>query len=958
MKKTFFLAFLMLGIFQAAKAQNGRIEGALMDQGDSSSIRSATVSLLLQSDSSIVTNTVSGNKGVFSFSNLAPGNYIVQVNALDYQEYLSFITLSTSSPNKNLGRLSLVKKGKDLAVVTIIAKAPAVTQKGDTSQFSASEYKVNPDATTEDLIKKMPGITVAKDGTVTAQGDQVKKVTIDGKDFFGDDASAALKNLPSEVVDKIQVFDRLSDQAQLTGIDDGNSVKAINVVTKTGVKNGQFGRIYGGYGTDNRYMAGGNVSFFNNNRRISLVGNFNNVNQQNFGSQDLLGLTSSGGRGGGGGGGFRGGGNNFLVGQQNGISSTNAFGINYNDLWGKKLKVSGSYFFNNSHNNNESLVKTETVGDYKQFITQDGNTTTNNNNHRLNMRLEYNIDSSNTLIMVPSISFQSNNSYGNSSLQTLNGFSDSVNNSLVRSDADRNGYNISNNLYFRHAFPKKGRSLNLGFNLNLTKNDGDYITDGRYRFYDNSGGFLSDSTQNQHTNSNSNSQSYGGSIDYTEPLSKNSLLQFEYRPSVQYSKADQEAYLYDGSKYSLFDSTLSNLFNNTITTHRGGITYRYSKGRDVMFFAGLNYQQSRLESDRIFPTVTNVDQKFSNFLPIAMYRKKISAYSNIRLFYRASVNFPSVTQLQDVLNLSNPLSVSSGNPQLKQSYSHFLMARYSYTNTKTNKSLFANIYLQAANNYISNAVYIASADSTIQHGVVLKKGSQLTKPVNLNGYQSLRSFFTYSMPIKPIKTTLNLNAGFSYSRLPGQVNYMPTTTNNYVYNAGVVLASNISQYIDFNLSYNVNFNNAQTKSILATNSNYVNQVAGLQVNLLSKNGWFIQNDVSNQTNSGLASGLNQNFWLWNAGIGKKFLKKQAGELKLSVFDLLGQNQSISRSVTESYIQDTRSTVLQRYFMLTFTYSLRNFGKGKASGGNQGGFYPGGGHGGPGPGPGGMGGHGF
>ncbi|MBS1927073.1 MAG: TonB-dependent receptor [Chitinophagaceae bacterium] len=957
MKKTFFLAFLMLGIFQAAKAQNGRIEGSLMDQGDSSSIRSATVSLLLQSDSSIVTNTVSGNKGVFSFSNLAPGNYIVQVNALDYQEYLSFISLSTTSPNKNLGRLPLVKKGKDLAVVTIIAKAPAVTQKGDTSQFSASEYKVNPDATTEDLIKKMPGITVAKDGTVTAQGDQVKKVTIDGKDFFGDDASAALRNLPSEVVDKIQVFDRLSDQAQLTGIDDGNSVKAINVVTKTGVKNGQFGRIYGGYGTDNRYMAGGNVSFFNNNRRISLVGNFNNVNQQNFGSQDLLGLTSSGGRGGGGGG-FRGGGNNFLVGQQNGISSTNAFGINYNDLWGKKLKVSGSYFFNNSHNNNESLVKTETVGDYKQFITQDGNTTTNNNNHRLNMRLEYNIDSSNTLIMVPSISFQSNNSYGNSSLQTLNGLSDSVNNSLVRSDADRNGYNISNNLYFRHAFPKKGRSINLGFNLNLTKNDGDYITDGRYRYYDNSGGFLSDSTQNQHTNSNSNSRSFGGSIDYTEPLSKNSLLQFEYRPSVQYSKADQEAYLYDGSKYSLFDSTLSNLFNNTITTHRGGITYRYSKGRDVMFFAGLNYQQSRLESDRTFPTATNVDQKFSNFLPIAMYRKKISAYSNIRLFYRASVNFPSVTQLQDVLNLSNPLSVSSGNPQLKQSYNHFLMARYSFTNTKTNKSLFANIYLQAANNYISNAVYIATADSTIQHGVVLKKGSQLTKPVNLNGYQSLRSFFTYSMPIKPIKTTLNLNAGFSYSRLPGQVNYMPTTTNNYVYNAGVVLASNISQYVDFNLSYNVNFNNAQTKSILATNSNYVNQVAGLQVNLLSKNGWFIQNDVSNQTNSGLASGLNQNFWLWNAGIGKKFLKKQAGELKLSVFDLLGQNQSISRSVTESYIQDTRSTVLQRYFMLTFTYSLRNFGKGKASGGNQGGFYPGGGHGGPGPGPGGMGGHGF
>lgn len=954
MKKTVFLALLMLGIFQTTKAQNGKIEGTLVDQADSSLIRSATISLLLQSDSSTVANTVSGVKGSFSFNNLAPGNYIVKVDALDYQELLSFITLTSSSPDKQLGKLSMQKRGKDLAVVTIIAKAPAVTQKGDTSQFSASEYKVNPDATTEDLIKKMPGITVAKDGTVTAQGDQVKKVTIDGKDFFGDDATSALRNLPSEVVDKIQVFDKLSDQAQLTGIDDGNSVKAINVVTKSGVKNGQFGRVYAGYGTDSRYMAGGNVSFFNNNRRLSFVGNFNNVNQQNFGSQDLLGVTGSGGRGGGGG--FRGGGNNFLVGQQNGISNTNAFGINYNDQWGKKLKVSGSYFFNNSHNNNESLVKTETMGNFKQFISQDGNSTTNNNNHRVNMRLEYNIDSNNTIIMVPSINFQSNNAYGLSTLQTLNGQADSVNNSRVRSDADRDGYNISNNLYFRHAFAKKGRSLNLGFNLNLSKNDGSYITDGRYRFFDNSGAFLSDSTQNQHSISNSNSQSYGGSIDYTEPLSKNSLLQFEYRPSVQYSKADQKAYLFDGIKYSVFDTTLSNLFDNTTTTHRGGITYRYAKGRDVMFFAGLNYQQSHLESDRIFPTSINVDQKFSNLLPIAMYRKKLSAYSNIRLFYRTSVNFPSVTQLQDVLNLSNPLSVNSGNPQLKQSYNHFLMTRYTYTNTKTSKSFFANIYLQAANDYISNAVYIAQADSTLQHGVVLKKGSQLTKPVNLDGYKSLRSFLTYSMPIKPIKTTLNLNAGFSYSRLPGLLNDLPTTTHNYVYNAGVVLASNISEYVDFNLSYNINFNNAETKSLLTTKNNYINQVVGFQMNLLSKNGWFIQNDITGQSNTGLAAGLNQKYWLWNAGIGKKFLKKKAGELKLSVFDLLGQNQSVSRSVTESYIQDTQSVVLQRYFMLTFTYNLKNFGKGKAaSGSNQGGYYPGGGHG---PGPGGMGGHGF
>src|SRR5205814_4507080 len=174
---------------------------------------------------------------------------------------------------------------KQLGEVTVITKTPPTQQKGDTIQYNASQYKVNPDANAEDLIKKVPGITVDKDGTVTAQGEQVKKITIDGRDFFGDDATAALRNLPSEVVDKIQVFDRLSDQAAFTGFDDGNSQKSINIITKSGIKNGQFGRIYAGYGTDDRYSAGGNTSFFKGDRRISLVGNFNNINQQNFASQ-------------------------------------------------------------------------------------------------------------------------------------------------------------------------------------------------------------------------------------------------------------------------------------------------------------------------------------------------------------------------------------------------------------------------------------------------------------------------------------------------------------------------------------------------------------------------------------------------------------------------------------------------------------------------------------------------
>lgn len=932
MRRIILATLLMSFIASASFAQTGIIKGNITDGSDSRSVQGATVSLLLQADSSIVKTVLTDSSGQFLLDNLAADSFIVKVSSINYQEYISFITLRNNE--KDLGTLKLVKKGKDLAVVTIVAKAPPVTQKGDTSQFSASQFKVNPDATTEDLIKKMPGITVAKDGTVTAQGETVKKVTIDGKDFFGDDASAALKNLPSEVVDKIQVYDRLSDQAQLTGFDDGNSVKAINVVTKTGIKNGQFGRAYAGYGTDGRYNAGGNVSFFKGDRRLSFVGNFNNINQQNFGSQDLLGITSSGsGRGGGGRGGPGGGGtDNFSVGQSSGISKTNAIGINYSDKWGKKVNVTGSYFFNNSINDNDYIKNTQTLTNPNIFTNESGTSHSTNYNHRINLRLEYKIDSSNSLFIIPSVNFQKNNSSSSSSLFSYKSVGDSTQTSLGSISNNRNGYNIRNNILFRHSFAKKGRTLSFGLNTTFSKNDGDGINDVFYRFFDTTGVNSTDSVQNQFSDNHTSGYTIGGNVAYTEPIGKKGQLQINYSPSVQKNKANQETFNYDGAKYTDFDSSLSNRFDNKITTNNAGLTYRLSRSKDEQFAVGVNFQNSKLESERIFPVGARVDQSFTNLLPNLMWRKKFSAKSNIRLFYRASTTVPSVNQLQDVVNPTNPLRVSIGNPDLKQSYTNFLSARYSYINSKTSQSFFANIFMQTAANYITNAIYTASKDSVIQQNNVLKRNSQLTKPINRDGYNSINTFFTYSIPVKKLKTTINLNAGFGYSRLPGQVDYINTITDNYTYNGGIVLASNISEYVDFNISYNANFNNANTSGRNATQNNYVNQAIGGTLNLLDKKGWFIQNDVSSQIYSGLSGGLDQHFTLWNAAIGKKFLKNHAGELKLSVFDLLKQNQSVTRTVSGIEIVDSQSKVLQQYFMLTFTYNLKNFGTPKASAG--------------------------
>ena len=940
MHKYFFFSICILLSGFSAHAQKALVSGMALDKSNRAGIGGASITLKENKEGSSLKSTTANAKGEFSFSEVDYGQYTINISAVGY---LSLQTnVEVAQADYKLSDLVLDKDNKSMENLTVIAKAAAVSQKDDTTQFSASQFKVNPDATTEDLIKKMPGITVDKNGTVTAQGEQVRKVTVDGKDFFGDDAAAALKNIPAGVVDKIQVFDKLSDQAQLTGIDDGNSQKALNIITKSGLGNSQFGRIFAGIGTNETYSAGGNASFFKNDRRISLVGNFNNINQQNFGTQDLLGITGNnnrgtmggagGPRGGMSGGAYRGPGapaESFTVNQTNGINTTNAIGINFGDKW-KNTTITGSYFYNNSSNNNESSSRTN-IFEGNQFGFQINDAIADNFNHRINARIEHKIDSNNMLFFIPSISFQTNKSNNKATINSYLNADDSLFNSNNASVNDRNGYNIRNNVMFRHSFRKKGRILSLGITQNHTKNDGTTNIDGNFRFYNNDGTpVLPDSIQRQFIDATSNGESWSGNFTYNEPFGKKgkSQVQFEYNPGIQKNNSDQQTFKYDGTAYALFDTSLTNAFNNKILTNNGGITYRFTRSKDEQLSFGVSYQQSQLKSERTFPVVTSVNQTFSNILPNANWRRKISNYANIRMFYRATTIFPTINQLQDVVNLSNPTAVSTGNDSLKQSYTHYFGGRYTYTNTKNNRSFFTGMFVQKSADFISNATYITSKDSTIQSDVIIKKGSQFSKPVNLDGYVNLRSFMNYSFSVKAIKTTINLNASLFYSKLPGMINYILTNTTTFQYNAGFTIASNISQYVDYNINYNAAINKAQTIGSVTTNNNYVNHNLSGSLNLLSKSGWFIQNELTYQVFDGLSGGFDQNFTLWNAAVGKKCFKEKTGELKISVFDILKQNQSVGRNITNTFLEDTRNMVLSQYFMLTFSYNLKNFGAAK------------------------------
>lgn len=906
----------------------------MVDADSSLPLAKGTLRVIPQKDTNRVKVVLADTKGFFEVTDLNPGNYTVSFSFTGFDPAEKAITITNASVD--LGEVLMFRKLKTLGDVTVVGRTPPARQKGDTTELNASAFKVNPDASAEDLIKKAPGITV-ENGQVTAQGEQVRRVTIDGRTLFGDDATAALKNLPAEIVDKIQVFDRLSDQAQLTGVDDGNSEKSINIVTKANMRNGQFGRIYAGYGTNDRYATGGNVNIFTGSMRLNLIGLFNNVNQQNFSGEDLLGVSGAanqgrGGGGRGGGGGFRGGGGNFAVGPQPGIAKTNAAGINYSDQWlDKKMEVSGSYFFNNSNTRANSETNRERFlsGDTSQFYKERRLNQTENVNHRFNMRLEYKMDSNNTLILSPRVSFQNNRAFSNTTGANTNFLDQLINNTQNTRQSNTEGYNLSNDLTYRHAFAKRGRSISISVNTEANRRNSEINLDASSGFVKT--GILELDTIRQKTDNLTNGYSLGGNLAWTEPVGKNGVIQLNYNPRYTNNKADQANNFFDKDKasYTIFDSTLSNKFNNTVMTQNAGLSYRLGD-RENQFSVGMNFQQTELNSDQVFPITTQVNKQFTNWLPNLQYRKNFTKQSNLRVFYRTSVNQPSVNQLQNVINNSNPLFINTGNPFLNQSYTHFIATRFNATNTIKGRSFFAGVFYQQASDYITNGIFLASKDSLLARDIVLNKGAQLSKPINLSGYRTLRSFINWGFAIRPLKSNLNLSAGLNYGRTPGQLNGVNNYSNSFTYNLGATLASNISEYVDFNLNYSANFSQVKNTLQPLLNNKYYFHSAGLKINLLSTNGWFILNDIANQQYSGLADGFNQSFWLWNVSGGKKFLKDRRGEVKLTVFDLLKQNQSISRNVGDGYIEDVQTDVLQQYFMLTFTYTLRNFGSGASS----------------------------
>lgn len=928
----FWLSFLCALKLQAQV----KISGTVFDKSDQSPLTGVGVLLLNAKDSTFVKGTATDENGRFEIA-ANSGKYFLKYTFLSYKTLV--VPIEVRKGDITVSKVFLEEEAKELKSVVIEQTAVRAKQKEDTTEFNSAAFKTNRDATTEELIQKMPGITI-ENGTVKAKGEDVKKVLVDGKPFFGSDPNTALKNLPAEIVDKIQVFDQMSDQSRFTGFNDGNEQRTINIITKPNRNNGVFGKVYGGYGylDAHRYHAGANLNWFKGNRRISVLAMSNNINQQNFSIDDLMGLTGNIGGGGMGRMRMMGGGmrpdmlqnsplGNFMVGQQGGISTAHAIGINYSDQWSNKVKVTGSYFFNLTDNNNSSSINRQYFarGEASTLYKENSSSATRNINHRFNFRFEYAIDTNNSLFITPKISIQQYNQ--KSATVGVNSLSsgDQISSLSSRYNAQNLGYNASLNTLFQHKFTKVGRTFSIDITGGVNNSDGQGSLNSQNDYT-----LLQDTVElNQQADSKTRNYTGTATVSYTEPVAELSMIQFSYTPYYNWSKRDKNTFDFDtlSESYNTRNSQLSNYFENIYMTHKAGFAYRLrNKNETFNFSAGVNFQYAELVGDQLFPFESKVRKTFNNVLPNASLKYNFSKQGSIRVNYTTTTTPPTITQLQNVIDNSNPLFISTGNSNLKQDYRHNLNIRFNNVDPVTMRMFFGFTSFTYTLNYIGNSTTIALKDTLLQNNVLVNAGAQLTKPVNLLNSINLRSFLGYGLPVKVIKCNLNFHAGVTYSRTPSLINGSENLSNTVNVMGGLVLASNINEKIDFTINYMANYNVVKNSLRQQQNNNYFFHNADVRFNWNCWKGLVVNTTLNNTLYAGVAQGFNQNFFLWNASLAYKFLRDRSLEIKASVFDILGQNNSISRTVNETYVEDVRTQVLQRYVLLTVTYNLRYFKK--------------------------------
>ena len=927
MKYLFTLA-LLLGTTLVSFAQNkiGTVKGVISDTAGNRNLASATINILDGKDSSLVTFSRSRENGSFEIPKLDGGNYVLLVSYTGFNKIQRSFSISADKPVHDFGSIAMTSVNS-LADVTVTASPVQI--KGDTIEYNAGSFKVlKPNAVVEDLLKKLPGVEVDKNGTITANGQEVKRVLVDGKPFFSNDPKLATKNLQADMVNKVQVFEKKSDKSEFTGFDDGNSEPTINLTLKADKRVGVFGKLSAGYGTEKRYQANANLNSFKKGEQISFIGQANNINQQGFSLMDAL--SFSGGMGGASGGNIgravnmMSGGSGLNVagpggaGSTQGITGTQSAGLNYNNFKNSKLDFTSSYFFNGTHNLYDYNTRRETfLGDTSQVYYEPGKQKKDNYNHRLNLGLDWKIDSNNSIKITPTFTYQNTENRNSRTYQTFGEKGNMLLDGMSNTTSENSGYNFSTTALWRHKFAKKGRTFSVEGKVGRNQSDG---TGTQYTRNSNLVGLSRKDTLDQRSTSDAVANSYSVNASYTEPLSRRSLIEINGYYNHSDNNNDRRTYNYNKNTaaYDLLDPRYSNLFDNDYNYAGAGLNYRENRtGWNYAF--GATAQHAELTS-LVKGKTDPVNQSFWNILPNAQLQISKNRYRNFRANYNGATSQPSVTQLQPVEDISDPLNITRGNPALKQSFRNNLRLSYNSFDPYTMKSFFV---MASASNTVNAIVNVDS---------FFRNGGKLTTYKNANGVYSLSGNGNIGLPLKIFRTKANLSltSGASYNQGMGYLtDSAKALRSNRITN--LTLRQNVSvnytykELFDISLGGGINWSRARYTLQPTQNTNYFTYTTSFDFTVYLPAGFVLNSDLDYYANTGRAAGYNTHFTLWNASVSRSFLKNKKGDLKFSVYDILNQNTGVTRNTGTNSIEDISYNVLKQYFMLTFTYSLSKFG---------------------------------
>jgi hypothetical protein len=920
---------------EAQQHKKVEIKGSIVEKSTREAIEAATVRLLSGKDSTMKAGVASGNNGQFSLKNIPPGAYLLHVSYVGYESLYQPLQITGASATVDIGKIEMDENSVLLGEAVVTAKAVEVTVREDTVEYNADSYKVTEGSMLEDLLKKMPGVEVGSDGTVTVNGKQIKKILVDGKEFFSDDPKVAAKNLPAKMVDKVQTYDRKSDMTMMTGFDDGDEEAVINLMVKPGMKQGWFGNAMPGYGSKDRYEGNLMVNRFINNDQFSIIGGLNNTN--NMGFSDFASSMFSG----------MGGGGRFGMGGPgagNGITQSGNIGTNFNKEFSPKFTVGGNVRYSHSDNDAESYNETENIrpdGNSYDFVTSQSNTA--NDNMGLNLRMTWNPDTLTQIIFRPDISYSKTQQNETGDSYTLNKDLDSVSTITSDSRSTGNGYNLSGRLEASRKLNSKGRTLSISLSggSGETKSDSYNYSYTRYRLID------SDTLIDQQIDYNNPSHHYRGFLSWVEPVGRNNFIQLSYSYSGNKREALKNAFSPDEyGNYNKLDSAYSQSSRNESAEQRASIAFK-SQREKFNYTVGFNVDPSysKMETFVGNETIESLSRRVVNYSPTVQFNYRPTRERNLRIDYDGRTSQPTMRQLQQIRDISNPQNIIVGNPELKPIYTNNLRIRFQ--NFVREKQAAFMIFANAG--YVVNdVVEDVSTDPSTE--------KRTTTYRNTNGNYNANARAIFNTPLRNRKFSINNMFFTSYANTNSFINEIKNTNKNFSIQDNFTVNYR-SDYADFGLSGNISHGRSGNSLEGQTNLNTYRYGGGANTTFYLPYDFKIESDVTYSTNSGYSDGFELNEWLWNASLAKSFLKGNAATLRLKIYDILQQRSNISYSVSSGKTSYSEYNTLNSYFIVHFIYKFSVFKGGagmsdmrRGPGGGPGERNPGG----PGPGPGGPG----